>query len=267
MVRAALALALATAGAPASFQEIVDGFGGRTKAETTALAEEFAQAHPEAPETPKAWMWAGDLSLQLGDRARAARDYERAKKSGGEWEFKAEKGLADIALTEHRWAEAISRYERVAASPDEYLRYVGSAAVETARAHRFRFLSSTALFVLLALLVIGRLGLALRRGGAGALWPLGFETKAYLLPAALVSLGAMRLAGPGRYAVHLICAGGLALVFSQGALARTGSPGRLGRLAWAAVAVLSAFALLYCAVIVSDLVEPLLETLKVGPDR
>jgi hypothetical protein len=201
-----------------------------------------------------------DLQPVLG-RAyflRAYRDYP-----GTEWGLHGLKGLADLDLADHRYGEAIARYDELARSRDPFFRYIGRMAANKARGARLRL--GLALACLAGLIGLWAVRLS-RLGSWRRLWPPPTEV-AYLLPLLLLMAAAASGQPPEEArAVRLLTFGAVVTLWLGGAYLRARPPAGGWRFLHGLLGVLQAAALLYVAVQGSGLWDKFHDTLVMGAE-
>jgi hypothetical protein len=278
MVRGALIVFLALAAAPAranaeeaaprasavaistpvdestnSLQAIEDGLGRRTRMETVRLVEGWIGAHPGDPEVARAMTWEGHLQLQIPDVPAARRAYGRAIAMGGIWSFRAYAALGDLEMLERNYAGAISAYEGASASPENAWASYGQEGIVAARVAQREAWTAVGAAGALSLQTI-LCGLAAwRRRGWSAFWPLPWEIKFYLPFAIVMSLAASSILPTKRATIRMVCWGGLAVISGHAVYFRATPPTRWNRAVGSFLAILSAVALVYAALVANGL--------------
>jgi hypothetical protein len=245
--------------AAGEFDQIVSTTTTQNHDQACARMQSWIEQHPHDPAVARALLWMAqlrrtdrrsDLALPLLERAE--------REGGGEWVLHARKGIADLALEAHRYAEAITTYDELARSPSPLWSYVGSSAAGNARAERSRFYLLLLLLGAIAALSLSRI----LRTGLRALWPPPAEL-IYPLPILLLVL--VSAAGQEEQearAVITVALGSAVLLWLNGAWLRA-TPGR-SRLGKALLGAGQAASLLYAALVWNGLWEKLMDTIAMG---
>ncbi len=258
------------------FMTIRQGFAERPQAESIRMAEQLLRDQPDWAGAPAVAMWLASLEARAGRYDSAMRRYLKAAEQFSEPEarFDALRGAGDMALHLARYDDA-ERYYRMMDARGEAGRRIAIdealAAVTEARGRSTWFWTSAAiaaaglLFLIVSLLRAARgRGVALR-----AMWPPPTEVL-YLVPAgallSAVSYTDFQGLGP---AVTIVSTGGVLAAWISGAglALRRGGPHRAAfAVAHAAAAGIAVLALLYVAVYTTDLIDPVVDTLRYGPE-
>ena len=236
-----------------SLQAIEDGLARRTRIATVRLIEAWIGAHPGDADVARATTWEGHLQLQIPDVPAARRAYGRAIAMGGIWSFRAYAALGDLEILERRYAAAIAAYEGASASPENTWATYGQEAIVTARVAQREAWSAVGAAGALSLQTILGGFAAWRRRGWAALWPLPWEIKVYLPFAIVMSLAATSILPTKRATIRMVCWGGLAVISGYAVYFRAASPRPWERVAGAVLAILSAAALVYAALVANGL--------------
>jgi tetratricopeptide (TPR) repeat protein len=261
------------------FLEIRQGFAERPEAESFAMAEALLRDAPNWPGAPAVALWLAGIEARTGRYESALRRYTEAAARYREPEarFDALRGAGDVALHLGRYDEA-ARHYRAMDARGEPGRAAAIAealeAVEKARGRSF-WLWICAFAAAAGFLALGgSLALAARgpRAALRAMWPPPPEV-IYLAPVGAV-LSAVSFAdyqglGP---AVTIVSIGGLAATWLSGAglALRRALRGRSPVaviLAHAVIAAIAVLAIVYVAVQVNNLLDPVLDTFRYGPER
>jgi len=260
------------------FSEIRQGFAARSEAQSIRMAEELLREQPAWPGAPAVAMWLAGLDSHAGRYESALRRYASAAETyrAPEARFDALRGAGDMALHLGRFSDAERYYGMMDAGGDPARRIAideALAGVNQVRG-RSRWFSLSALLTGAGFLA---LALSLLRGARGpraalrALWPPPTEIL-YLLPVAVllcaVSYTDYQGLGP---AVTIVSTGGVVAAWLSGAglvVRRAAGGGRAtgAAIAHAAVAGIIVLALLYAAVYTTNLIDPVAETLRYGPE-
>lgn len=260
-----LVLAIAAAPDPGALVREADrvfaSYAERSPREN-ALAIERLVDQGDFPGRPRLVYWLGTQYLTLNEVAAAERWYARVRSDHpyDDWSHRALLGLGEVAARRHRFLAA-EAYFREAADrlPGDRLDALERAARARTLLYRFAaFLVGGAA----ALFLAARAALAVARRRAPMRTP--FEVKLLAPLAAVLAAMAFALTPDGRTAV-LVLAGGMPAVLYANALCLADRP------RWPALhllhAALAAVGLVYGALYVSGLIEPTLETLRVGAER
>lgn len=226
----------------------------------------WVDAHPGDPESGRALVWMAQRELSAGRAGRARLLFERAEREhrGSGWELAASKGLADLALRARRYGEAIARYEGLAASRDDYYRFLGESGAVEARATRSRDLLAAGLALLVSTLASARLALAWR--SRRTLRPVPEEVFYGAPVAGALLLAALAQPAAEGRAVAALALGGLLLLWANASYFRVRPPRGFSLALEGVLSVAQAGALLYCAVVANGLWGRLIVTFAVGPD-
>jgi hypothetical protein len=281
------ARAAVAAGRRASELRAELGEHGEYAAEATALARLVAHAAELPPRDVEAradalaaaaWpgaagaaLWLAEWEPRCGD-ARPRFEAIVARWPGSREASSALRGAATCALAAHAWADAEALAAELPAD-DAALVAVRADLRRAAARGRLRDRLYVAAWLVLAA-VLGGLVTAFARATRGASWRARLRPPieaVYAAPvvAALIATAAVAqpLFAP---AVALVSGGGYALAWLSGAgLAARRAAGHATRarsLAHAAACTLAVLALAYIAVTRAELVDPVLDTLRFGPD-
>lgn len=255
---------LASAARADTFDAIIAAASPRDRLEVATRMEAWAAAHPTDLRAPRGLVWAAQLDAIASDlpRARALFEQVRADYPGTDWALEASKGLADLALREHHFSQALEGYRALAARPEPFWSYTGRMALQDAKGEELRFAAMLAI----ALGLVFGWGIAFARAGIGRLWPWP-EELVYAGPLlGLLALAAFGQPGPERGAVLTVALGGAALLWLNGAWMRARPPSR-GRLWRATFGLAQAVGLLFCAFAANGLWGKLMDTITMGVDR
>lgn len=259
------------------FLVIRQGFAGRPEAESFAMADALVREHPGWAGAPAVSLWVAAIEARRGNYAAALARYLDAAERypGPEVRFDALRGAGDMALRLGRYDQAARHYRALDPGDDPGRR----AAIDEALAQvvsargRARWLAASGAVAgagFLALLVSLALAARSVRGALRSLWPPPTEVL-YLAPVALV-LGALSWAdfeGLGPAVTAISIAGALAAWISGAGLRLRRERG--GRMA-AAVAVhalaaaLAVVGVVYAAMYENQLIDPILDTIRFGPE-
>jgi tetratricopeptide (TPR) repeat protein len=253
------ALALVLFGA--SFSEQMTVSAGKERPAAIEEVRAWVAANPSDPEAGRALVWLGQLELADEHYDAAGAFFEQAVRAypGTEWDLAGTKGLADLALWSHRYAQAVAHYQKLEQSSSPYFKFLGAAGVEEARATRVRDLLALGLAALL-------LSLAGLRLYVARPWPLP-EELIYAAPvAALMVLASFSQPADEGRAVAAVALGGWLLLGANAAYYRARPPKGLTLAREALLSVAQAAALVYCAVVANGLWGKLVVTLVVGPE-
>lgn len=258
---------LATGVGPlAEYQEILNGYARRPRAESIARMERLLAAHPDFARADRATLWLAEAAAQDERWDEADRRYlevmrrwpgKPAAAEAAEGHATALLGRGDVLAARRAWAA-------LAASPDPTVAAAGARGLDLTR----RALGRLALFFAALAYVVGYIALQAWRAGR-ALGRAPLELR-FFVPVAVVfvlaSLGAQREAT----AALAITAVGGALVIWTGAAAlrrRLTEAGRVRRLVHGLGAALAVAAVFYCALHTAALTDFVVETLRAGPER
>ncbi|HWM86163.1 MAG TPA: tetratricopeptide repeat protein [Kofleriaceae bacterium] len=257
------------------FLAIRQKFAERPEQQSIQMGEALLREYPDWAGAPAVAMWLAGLDERAGRYESALRRYLEASRRYSEPEarFDALRGAGDMALHLGRHAEAEDHYRSMEARGDPARQIAieeALAAVVQSRG-RSRWLwaclvASAAGFLALGASLLRAAGGA--RAALRAMWPPPVEVM-YLLPAGVllsaVSYTDYQGLGP---AVTIVSAGGVLAAWLSGAglaLRRERrSAVAIGHALLAGVAVL---ALLYVAVYTNNLIDPVADTLRYGPER
>lgn len=258
------------------FMTIRQGATRRSERESILLAEQLLRDEPDWAGAPAVAMWLASLDARAGRYESAMRRYLKAAEQFSEPEarFDALRGAGDMALHLARYDEA-ERYYRMMDSRGDPGRSIAIsealAAVTEARGRSTWFWTSAAIAAAGLLVLLVSLLRAARGPGAAlrAMWPPPTEVL-FLIPAAgllsAVSYTDFQGLGP---ACTIVSAGGVVAAWISGAglALRRGGPYRAAfAVAHAAAAGIAVLALLYVAVYTTDLIDPVADTLRYGPE-
>jgi tetratricopeptide (TPR) repeat protein len=259
------------------FAVIRQGYPDRSQEETIALAEALLADHPRWAGAPRVALWLAELDLGAG-RYRSAHDRyvaAAARFADPDVRFDALIGagdaavrLGDMTLAEEHYRALDARDPARQALIDQALRDLGVAQNYARWQVAALVVGALGLLALLASLLVGARS---ARGAARALWPPPVEVL-YLFPVAgflsVVAYTDYQGFGPAITAVSI---GGVLIAWLSGAAlaARRGRGMRLTRAALlhalAAAAVIPA--LVFIALYRTRLLDPVLDTLRYGPER
>lgn len=253
------------------YQDILQGYAARPRADSVARMERLLAAHPDFALADRARLWLAENALQADDPATAERHYRdvEAHAPGTATAREATLGRAAALLAQGRPLAAHHLYRALLNAPEPAIR----AAADRGRATAEQQLLLHAGFIVALLYLLAYLGAQLW-AGRGGLWPPPLELKFYLPVAGLFLLAALPARDSVLPALALIATGGGLVTWLAGAADRrailqgadrTSTPyGVVLRLIAMALAVL---ALAYAALHATHLVDFLIETLRYGPDR
>lgn len=244
-----------------------------------ALTLADALAAKPWPGAPEVLLWSAELVRRRGDLADAMARYRAVleRYQGTPSATLAIRGLAGVAVERDDWdlADRMARLLPAADPADVVTRdelldksHRGRVAGGWALAARLVLIASVLGFLLSMLSLVGW-----KRPlfGLRALWPPPVEV-AYMAPAAIL-MSAASFTGNISIspAVMTICGGGLVLAWLAGAplaeARRRGCDSRLRSLAHLLACVLAALALAYLAIISTGLLDMLINTIQLGPER
>jgi tetratricopeptide (TPR) repeat protein len=258
------------------FLEIRQGAAQRPEAESIAMAEALLREHPDWVGAPAVALWLGGLDERAGRFDSAMRRYLDAAGRYREPEarFDALRSAGDLALRLGRFDDAERAYRRLDPRGDTARRISideALAAVERTRT-RARWYMACAIVAgagFLALLASLLLAAGSPRAALRALWPPPSEVL-YLVPIGIflsaVSYTDYQGLGP---AVTLVSTGGVVAAWLSGAgliLRAEARSRRAFALAHALCAGVAVLALLYIAMYATELLDPMLDTLRYGPE-
>jgi tetratricopeptide (TPR) repeat protein len=258
------------------FMSIRQGLARRPERESIQMAEQLLREQPDWAGAPAVAMWLASRDGRAGRYESALRRYTDAAEQFSEPEarYDALRGAGDMALHLARYDEAERYYRMMDPRGDPGRRIAiaeALAAVTEARGRSTWFWASAAIAALGLLLLAASLLRAAGGPGAAlrAMWPPPTEVL-FLVPAAgllsAVSYTDFQGLGP---AVTIVSAGGVLAAWISGAglALRRGAPHRGAfALAHAAAAGIAVVALLYVAVYITDLIDPVADTLRYGPE-
>ncbi len=244
-----------------------------------ALTLADALAAKPWPGAPEVLLWSAELVRRRGDLADAMARYRAVleRYPGSPSATLAIRGLAGVAVERGDW-ELAERMARLLPSADPADVVTRDELLDKSRrgrvaggwtlAARLILIASVLGFLLSMLSLVGW-----RRplSGLRALWPPPVEV-AYMAPGAIL-MSAASFTGNISIspAVITICGGGLVLAWLAGAplseARRRGRESRLRSLAHLLACVLSALSLAYLAVISTGLLDMLINTIQLGPER
>ncbi len=257
----ALLTALVLLGEPSSLEAAELEAVKLPHADGLARIAQWAAAHPDDPELPRAWLW--QAQVLMADRrtaeARSLLESVAAFPGAGDLAWDARLALADLLALEHRFADAERAYATLGAPAGSRWEYQAQLrAVEAREEARRRWA------VLGAAIALGLL-LGFRAVRAGRqLWP---PPEEWLWAAPLLGLvavaGLTRPEGE-RFAVCGLALGGMALLWVNGAFLRRATLSGPRRGLEALLGVAQAAALLFCVVVWGGLWARLLDTLAGG---
>jgi hypothetical protein len=281
--RRAAALSAQTAGgadaveAQRRFLVIRQGFAGRPEAESFAMADALVREHPGWAGAPAVALWVAAIEARQGRYAIALRRYLDAAERYPvpEVRFDALRGAGDMALRLGRYDEAARHYRALdpgddpgrRAAIDEALGQVVSAR---GRSRWFALSASAVGAGFLALVISLVVAARSPRVALRSLWPPPTEVL-YLVPVALI-LGALSWAdfqglGP---AVTAISTAGTASAWISGAALglrrRRGSRMGVAVAVHALAAALAVIGMVYAAMYENELIDPILDTIRFGPE-
>ena len=262
---AILLLCLATLARADDFGAITSSVNAHNRLTACAQMIAWVDAHRTDPRAPQGLIWAGRLELIASRRDEAEALFRRVEQDypGTEWALQAKKGLADVALLEHRFTAALEGYRALAARPEPFWRYTGKMAVISARGEEARF----AAMIAIVLGLLGFWGVVFARAGMRRLWPWP-EELVYALPVlVLLVFASFAQPRPERGALLTVALGGAALLWLNGAWMRARPPERAGRIVLALFGLAQATALLFCAFAANGLWDKLMDTITMGVDR
>jgi tetratricopeptide (TPR) repeat protein len=264
--------------AQSRFLAIRQGFAERPEQDSIAQAEALLRDHPDWAGAPAVALWLAGVDERAGRHDSAMRRYLAASERFAEPEarFDALRGAGDVALRLRRYDDAERYYRMLDPRSDPGRRIAideALAAVVEARGRSRWLWATTAVsgagFLALTLFLLGAARTV--RAAARALWPPPGEVL-YLVPVAVllsaVSYTDYQGLGP---AVTAVSSGGVVAAWLSGA--SLGLRRRAGRptvpivAAHALAAGIAILALVYVAVYTTDLLDPVLETLRYGPER
>lgn len=262
--------------APAQrFAEIRKHFPDRSEAESIALAEALLAEHPGWAGAPRVALWLAELDLAAG-RYRGAHDrYVAAadRFADADVRFDALLGAGDAAIRMGDMALAEEHYRALDARDAGRQALIDQALHDLGVARNYARWNIAAVAVAIAGFTMLLLSLLLAggRGAARALWPPPPEVL-YLAPAAgflaVVAYTDYQGFGP---AITAVAAGGVALAWLSGATlaARRRRGARIARAAvlHAVIALAVVPSLVFVALYHTRLLDPVLDTLRYGPER
>jgi tetratricopeptide (TPR) repeat protein len=261
------------------FAEIQRGFSARPERESIAAAEALLREQPEWSGAVRVALWLAEIDRRAGRTSSALRRYADAAErwSDPDARFEAHLGAGDAAVALGRLDVAERHYRALEPGGDAGRQAVAmrSLAEVIAARTRARWHLAALLVALAALgVLLASLLLAARspRRALAALWPPPSEML-YLLPITvlLAAAGYTGYQGLGP-AITIVGAAGLAITWLSGAglaLRRAASPRRpVAAVAIHALASGAAIlAITYVAIYQTELLTPVLDTLRHGPDR
>jgi tetratricopeptide (TPR) repeat protein len=267
-----------SAGALAAYNDVLQRFVDRPRAESIARMETLVAEHPDFPLAPEAVYWIGTMYRQDGRRDEALVRFrevlERWPRS--DVEPRARKAIGDVLVERREFDAGEAQYRLLMGRGDAALDAVGREALDRARLERWRWRAYLVSWLIALLFPIGMVVAARRAAGgwreAGKALSRPPVEVWYLVPVVLlfVAAGMTENAALG-HAIHLIAAGALIVTWLSGATleaARARGPISvkrvLGHVAAAAAAVL---AVCYIAVTRERLVDMLIETVRFGAER
>jgi hypothetical protein len=244
-----------------------------------ALRRADALAERSWPGAAEAALWSAELARRRGAAAEAIARYQRVLErfAADPAAILAARGLAGVAVEQGDWAlaerMALALPQREAAdvvTRAELLDKVATGRLVSRWLRRaYRALALVGAALLLSLLQVS----GVRRPGAAlrALWPPPLEV-VYMAPVAALLIGASLTTHTSLApAVSTICLGGLALSWLSGAALtqarRRGREARWRSATHILLGVIAALALMLVAVQRGDLLDMLIATLQVGPER
>jgi hypothetical protein len=246
----------------AAFQDVLGGFGDRSRAESMARVEKLLADHPGWTDAPRARLWLGAQREQVGELEGAMEEYRKVTDAvkEGEWAVRGWRARGDLLLLHGDLDGAAAAYREVdslARTPGEQaMARAADERLETARVRRDWARAAWAVLGVFVLLMVG----SARRGAGsmGAAWR-GLArppTEAlYLLPvAALLAAAAQTEHVLLGHAVTIVALGGVGVAWLNGATLAL-QPPPLGR----------GRALLHLVLCVAAIVA-LAETWRHGPE-
>jgi len=259
------------------FLVIRQGFAGRPEEESFALADALVREHPAWAGAPAVALWLAGIDAREGRYEAALRRYLDAagRYRAPEARFDALRGAGDVALRLGRYDEAAQHYRALdaggdpgrQAAVDESLAAVASARGRSRWYDASAALAGAGFLALIFLLVVTARS---ARGAVHALWPPPAEVL-YLAPVGALltaaSYAAYQGLGP---AVATVSAAGVAAAWLSGAglaLRRRGDRRMALMVAVHALAAALAVAgVVYIAMYRNELIDPVLDTLRYGPE-
>jgi hypothetical protein len=259
------------------FLEIRQGFAEQPEQRSILMAEELLREYPNWPGAPAVAMWLASLDARAGRYETALRRYLDAAEryTEPEAQFDARRGAGDMALHLGRFDEAARYYRSMdpRGDPGRKIAIAEALAAVTQARGRSRWfwtgagLAAAGFGLLLFSLVAAARG---ARATLRALWPPPVEVL-YLAPVGVllsaVSYTDYQGLGP---AVTIVLTGGVVAAWISGAglALRRGSRGRVAfAIGHALAAGIIVLALLYVAVYLTNLIDPVADTLRYGPER
>jgi hypothetical protein len=273
---AAVALPVATARSSAAaddatereerFLELLRTYPQRPPRETLAQVERLVDAG-EFTDRDRAEYWAGSVLLSLHDRDGARRWFTRLQHDHADsaWVERSWIALGDAAVQERKYRVALDWYDKARAARDASVREMGRIAAHITEVLRTRQLWAWAAGAAVA--GVATLLLAsLFRHRPVVLWPLPGEARVVVPVLSVLALLSVRQDPAPRAAILELCAGAAMLVVLSGLRLRAAEPGRVARMAHAAVTLVALFALAYVVVYRGGLIGMLVETFRAGPE-
>jgi hypothetical protein len=256
------------------FTEIREGFPGRPEAASIAMTEALLAEFPDWVGAPTVAIWLAEIDLRAGRYGHAARRYAAVAERYpiSEVRFDALLGAGDASMRLGDFAAAARFYRQLETGGDpgrETLRREALRELERARG-RSRFALGAWILALVGILALcATILLATRsaRGALRALWPPPGEVL-YLAPVAAI-LSATAFTGYDGLgpAVTTVSLAGVLVAWLSGAGLRLAA-GRIRIVAVHAVAAAAVVvAAIYLALYRNRLIDPVLDTLRFGPDR
>lgn len=253
------------------YQDILQGYATRPRADSVARMEHLIAAHPDFAHVDRARLWLAENALQADDPATAERRYREVEEHapGTAAAREATLGRATALLAQGRPLAARHLYQALLQAPEPATRAAAGRGLATAEQQLMR----QAGFIVALLYLLGYLGAQLWAAWGG-LWPLPLELKFYLPVAGLFLLAALPARDSVLPALALIAGGGALVTWLAGAVSRRAlqqGADRTSTLRGATLRLvamtLAVLALAYAALHATHLVDFLIETLRYGPDR